>query len=127
MQIGKKGKILIVEDEELICWSLKQSFERDGEYYVRCSHTGDDAMQKLTQETYDVVITDLKLPDIDGFGIVKKIKELAKGTPVIVISAHLSDPVMDDVKKEGVFSMINKPFDIVDVMGDVQKAIKLRS
>ncbi len=127
MNTGMKGKILIVEDEELICWSLKQSFERDGEYYVRCSHTGDDAMQKLTTDKYDVVITDLKLPDVDGFGIVKKIKELAKGTPVIVISAHLSDPAMEDVKKEGVFSMINKPFEIVDVMGDVQEAIKLQA
>ncbi len=127
MDIYKKGKILIVEDEELICWSLKHSFERDGEYYVRCSHTGDDAMQKLTSDEYDVVITDLKLPDVDGFSIVGKIKELAKGTPVIVISAHLSDRVMDDIKKQGVFSMINKPFEIVDVMGDVRKAIKNRA
>ncbi len=127
MDTDKKRKILIVEDEELICWSLKHSFERDGEYYVRCSHTGDDAMQKLTSEEYDVVITDLKLPDVDGFGIVRKIKELAKGAPVIVISAHLSDPVIDDVKKQGAFSMINKPFEIVDVIGDVRKAMKNRA
>lgn len=124
MNPEKKGKILIVEDEELICWSLKHSFEKDGEYYVRCSHSGDDAMQKLAEDEYDVVITDLNLPDVDGFGIVKKIRGLAKSVPVIVISAHLSDPDVDDVKKQGVFSCINKPFEINEVIGDVKAALK---
>ncbi len=127
MNPGKKSKILIVEDEELICWSLKHSFERIGEYYVKCSHTGDDALQKLAEDEYDVVITDLRLPDIDGFGIVEKIRDLTKSTPVIVISAYLSDPAMDDVRKQGVFSFINKPFEIQDVMGDVRDAMKYRA
>ena len=124
MNPAKKGKILIVEDEELISWSLKHSFERNGEYNVMCSYTGDDAIQKLMEDEYDVVITDLRLPDIDGFGIVRKIRELTQSTPVIIISAYLSDPAMDDVQKQGVFSCINKPFEIQDVMGDVREAMK---
>ncbi len=127
MNLVKKSKILIVEDEELICWSLKHSFERAGEYYVKCSHTGDDALQLLSENEYDVVITDLRLPDIDGFGIVEKIRGLTKNTPVIVISAHLTDPAIDDVRKHGVFSCINKPFEIQDVMGDVKEAMKFRA
>ena len=127
MNHGKKGKILIVEDEELICWSLKHSFERIGEYYVNYSHTGDGALQKLMEDEYDVVITDLRLPDVDGFGIVEKIRDLTKSTPVIVISAYLSDLVTDNVQEQGVFSCINKPFEIQDVMGDVREAMKLRA
>jgi len=124
MTLERKGKILIVEDEELICWSLKHSFERDGDYYVNCSYTGDDALQKLTEDDYDVVITDLRLPDVDGFGIVQKIRNLQKSIPVIVISAHLSDPVIDYVKKQGAFRCVNKPFDIKDLIGDVKEAIE---
>lgn len=127
MNLEKKGKILIVEDEELICWSLKQSFERDGDYNVNCSYTGCDAFQKLAEDEYDLVITDLRLPDVDGFGIVQKIRKLQKSIPVIVISAHLSAPIIDDIKKQGAFSCINKPFDIKDLIGDVKEAMKWKA
>jgi DNA-binding NtrC family response regulator len=124
MEPGKKRKILIVDDEELICWSLKQSFEKAGEYFVSCAYTGDDAIKKLNENDYDLVITDLKLPDVEDYDIVRKIRDLAADTPVIVISAHLSDPVMKDISKHGVYKCINKPFVIDDILGEVKEAVK---
>ncbi|MEW6600175.1 MAG: response regulator [Nitrospirota bacterium] len=121
-----KTKILIVDDEELICWSLKKSFERNDEYDVSCAHTGDDALKIIQKNRYDVVITDLKLPDVDGTEFIAAIKGLMKNTPVIVISAYFSDPLMDDISKYDVFSCVNKPFEISDIMRYVKEAMEHR-
>ncbi len=126
MNVDKKIKILIVDDEELICWSLKHSFEKIKGYQVNCAYTGNDALQKLTDNQYDLVITDLNLPDVHDFDIVKKIKTLVSGTPVIVISAHLSDPSFDDIAMKGVYQCISKPFEINDVLGKVKEAVEYR-
>ena len=122
--MAKKTKILIIDDEELICWSLKHSFERVEGYIVSCAYTGSDAMQKLNENQYDVVITDLNLPDVKNYEIVKRIKDVAVSTPVIVISAYLSDHVLDDVTKQGAVKCINKPFEIKDIVGEVKDAMK---
>ena len=125
MNQDKKVKILVVDDEELICWSLKHSFEKVSGYHVNCAHTGSDALQALNESKYDIVITDLNLPDVTDFNIVKKIKNLASGTPVIVISASLCDPFMDDdIMKQGAYKCINKPFEIDDVLCEVKEVLR---
>jgi len=60
----KDMKILVVDDEELICWSLKRTFEKHAGHSVCCVYTGNEAIQKIMENQYDVVITDLKLPEI---------------------------------------------------------------
>ena len=126
MSVKRKAKILIIDDEELICWSLKQSFEKVEGYNVSCAYTGDDALHKLHENQYDVVITDLNLPDVKDYDIVKKIRDITSSTPLIVISAYLSELVQADVSKEGVFKCINKPFEIDYIMGEVKEAIKYK-
>ncbi len=126
VKVDKKIKILVVDDEELICWSLKHSFEKIYGYQVNCAYTGNDALQKLTENQYDLVITDLNLPDAHDFEIVKKIRNLVTCTPVIVISAHLSDPYFDDIVMQDVCQYINKPFDIEDVLGKVKEAVEYK-
>jgi DNA-binding NtrC family response regulator len=117
----RKGmKILVVDDEELICWSLKRTFERHAGHSVCCVYTGNEAIQKIMENQYDVVITDLKLPDVNGHELVRKIKELGVDTPVIVISSYLSEEMLNDVMKQGVVRCINKPFQIEDILNDVE-------
>jgi len=120
----RKVKILIIDDEELICWSLKHSFEKVMGYHVNCAHTGSDALQELNQNRYDIVITDLNLPDVNDFNMVMKIKKVAADTPVIVISASLCGPFLDDVIKQGAYKCFNKPFEIDTVLGEVKKAVR---
>jgi len=118
----KRVKILIVDDEELICWSLKQSFEKAGGYAVNCAYTGDDALRKLHRDRYDIIITDLNLPDIKNHEIVRRIRDVAVSTPVIVISADLSESVLDDISGQGVVKCIGKPFEIGEILDDVKEA-----
>ncbi|MEW6740113.1 MAG: response regulator [Nitrospirota bacterium] len=113
-------KILVVDDEELICWSLKRTFEKHAGHSVCCVYTGNEAIQKMMENQYDVVITDLKLPDVNGHELVRKIKELGIDTPVIVISSYLSEDILNDVMQQGVVRCINKPFQIEDILNDVE-------
>ncbi|MCL5978905.1 MAG: response regulator [Nitrospirae bacterium] len=113
-------KILVVDDEELICWSLKRTFEKHAGHSVCCVYTGNEAIKKIMENQYDVVITDLKLPDFNGAELVRKIKELGIDTPVIVISSYLSEGILNDVIKQGVLRCINKPFQIEDILNDVE-------
>ena len=127
MEIGKKKKVLIIDDEELICWSLKKVLEKDDTYAVSCAYNGSDALQNIHDNQFDVVITDLRLPDVKDYDIIKQIKDIAVTTPVIVISAYLSDPDLDDMVRKGAFRCINKPFEIEDVLGEVREAVKFRT
>ena len=120
-------KILVVDDVELICWSLKRSFEKKEGHSVCCAYTGNEALQKMVENEYDVVITDLKLPDVDGAELVRKLKELNTGVPVIVISSHFPQSTMDDFVNHGVFRCITKPFQIEDVLSGVREATGKRA
>ena len=113
-------KILVVDDEELICWSLKRAFEKHAGHSVCCVYTGNDGLQEIMENQYDVIITDLKLPDISGAELVRKIKELGIDTPVIVISSYLSENILNDMLKQGVARCINKPFQIEDILNSVE-------
>lgn len=117
-------KILVVDDEELICWALKRTFENHAAAHsVCCVYTGNEALRKIMENEYDVVITDLKLPDINGAELVKKIKELGIKTPVIVMSSYLSEGILNDIMKQGVVRCVNKPFQIEDIVNDVEHIV----
>ena len=117
-----KMKILVVDDEELICWSLKRSIETKEGHSVCCVYTGNEALQKMMENQYDVIITDLKLPDVDGSELIRKLGDLNKSVPVIVISSHFPQNTMDDFSNQGVFRCITKPFQIEDILSGVKDA-----
>ncbi len=116
-----KMKILIIDDEELICWSLKRSIEKYDGYSVTCVHSGKEAIEKAVDTKYDLIITDLKLPDLSGADIVKKLREMKIDTPVVMMSAFLSNEVKSDIINYGVVNFINKPFQIEEIIGNINK------
>ncbi|MBI4682031.1 MAG: response regulator [Nitrospirae bacterium] len=118
-----KTRILIVDDEELICWSLKKSFEQNIGYSVNCAYTGDDALRNLVENKYDIIITDLKLPGVNGVELIGKIRRLIKDTPVIVISAYFSETIMNDMSEYDVYRCVSKPFEISDIISGVKEAM----
>ncbi len=124
MDSEKKARILVIDDEELICWSLKHSLEKVERYSADIAYSGNNALNKLSNNRYDIVITDLNLPDIKNLELIRKIKELSGNIPVIVISAYFPGTGIEEVMKQGVFKCINKPFEINDVIGDVKEAIE---
>lgn len=126
MELNRKTKVLIIDDEELICWSLKKSFEMQEHYAVSCVYSGKEAIDSIERNVYDVVVTDLKLPDVNGVELLEKIALMKGDTPVIVMSAYLSDPAMHDVGKYDVFRCVHKPFEISDIVTGVREAVESR-
>lgn len=122
---NNRMKILVVDDEELICWSLKRSFEKKEGHTVCCVNTGDEALKKVMEDQYDVIITDLKLPDVSGTELIKKINEVTNGAPMIVMSSHFPQPTLEDITSHGVFRCITKPFQIEDIISGVKEAAGL--
>jgi DNA-binding response OmpR family regulator len=115
--MGPEGRVLVVDDEPAIRALVAKIVERAG-FPVDSARDGAEAIEKLDAREYAVVVVDLMMPNIDGFGLIDYLKTRKGERPaVIVISA--GDPgVFRQLDGATVHSIIRKPFDI-DVLGDL--------
>ncbi|KAF0146002.1 MAG: transcriptional regulatory protein pilR [Nitrospirae bacterium] len=104
-----KPKILTVDDERDICKALEFLLKRE-DYAVSSVNSGEDAIKKIQQESFDVVITDLKMGRVDGMTVLEKAKELSPDTAVIIMTAFASIESAVDAMKRGAVDYIVKPF-----------------
>lgn len=82
-----KGKILIIDDQELLQWSIKQKLEKWG-YEADSAYNGKEGLNKLSEQSYDLILLDIKLPDANGIELLQNIKNWDNDLPVIIITAH---------------------------------------
>ena len=101
--------ILIIEDEEDLCWLLSNIL-RDKGYNVAIANTISEGAACLKKKSPDLVFLDLKLPDGDGMDILPKIKEISSEILVTIISAYGSAEKREEAKEKGSCSFIDKPF-----------------
>jgi len=120
--LQKVMKILVIDDEELVCWSLRKSFERSGSISVHCAYSAAEAMRHLEAHQCDVIITDLRLPDAQGFDIVRMIQRATPDAKVIVISGDLSGDMEQRMLSQGIVRCMSKPFDLHDIMQEAWTA-----
>ena len=115
-------KILIVDDEPRMCDSLKVLLGNDG-YEIQIRHNGQEALEALAKNDFDLVLLDLVLPDINGAEIIDHIESQALETFVIVITGHASSDSAIDSLKKGVFDYIRKPFEHEELSKAVKNAL----
>lgn len=108
-----KGKVLIVEDEQIVRESLRDWLEADG-YEVECVDSGEQALEKLKEEPFAVVILDLRLPGMTGLDVYAKAREFSK-VKGIVITAYPSEKTLTEAKTLGIVDYLTKPFRIEDL------------
>src|SRR5215472_13644091 len=116
-------KILIVDDERLVRWSLRQKCEEWG-YHVVEAVSGDPGLRLAQTESPDLVLLDVRMPDINGIQVLEQIKKAQDAPPVIMITA---DPQLDDVKnalKLGAYDFIGKPLDFEELRVTIQNALE---
>jgi two-component system, NtrC family, response regulator PilR len=118
-----KGKLLIVEDEKSMREVLKILLEGEG-YDVATASDGLEGIACLDKDIFDLVITDVKMPKADGFEVLKKIKDIAPDTIVIMITAFGTKESGVEAMKLGAYDYISKPFNIDEIRLIVKKAIE---
>ncbi len=106
----KKLKILVVDDNEDFCRNVEDILELKG-YDVQSAHDGFKALEIVRHNGIDLVLLDIKMPVMNGVETFRKIKELAPGTPVIMITAYAVEELIRDSLREGVFGILRKPLD----------------
>ncbi len=114
--------LLIVEDDTKMRSSLKEIMVKEG-YAVDTAETGEAALSKLRQAYYDLVITDLRLPGIDGMEVLRTIQKSALDTGVIIITAYAAVDTAVEAMKEGAEDYIAKPFNLEEIRLIVKKAL----
>ncbi len=118
-----KGRILVIDDEEIIRESCRRVLEPAG-YEVRTAISGGEGLQALETGAVDLVLTDLKMPDINGIEVLIKIKEKWSDTEVIIMTGYGTVKTAVKAMKMGVFDYIEKPFSPDDLLALVDRALK---
>lgn len=115
-------KILVIEDDAEIC-SILTSFLGKNGFKTEYAHDGGTAAAMLKKNTYDIVLTDLMLPEKSGEAIIKELREFSQ-TPVVVISAKSMMETRLDVLRLGADDYILKPFDLDEVLVRLQVVLR---
>jgi two-component system response regulator AtoC len=118
-------KILIVDDELNMRLVLKALLNKEG-YEVVTAADGFEALKILKGGDVEVVVTDMKMPKLDGMGLLERVNREYPPTPVIIITAHGTIAAAVDALKKGAFDYITKPFDQDELKSVIHKAIKTR-
>ncbi|MGE5560428.1 MAG: sigma-54-dependent transcriptional regulator [Chloroflexota bacterium] len=124
-EIRVRPRVLVVDDEPNMTWLFEQAFGQD--HAVIGARDRDEAVRALRQRGADIVFLDLRLPGIDGMGILKEIKQLMPDLPVIMMTAHGTVKNAVDAMKAGAFDYVTKPFDLDEVRLIAANAMRLGS
>ncbi|MDD2215759.1 MAG: sigma-54 dependent transcriptional regulator [Eubacteriales bacterium] len=123
--MNKRGlKILVVDDEQDYCNVMKVILEANG-HMVTVSTSGAGALAILNEKTYDLVVTDLMMPEIDGKQLLLEIKEHFPGTEVIVLTAFGSIENAVNAMREGAYSYVTKGADPAELLREISKLHKM--
>lgn len=114
-------KILVVDDEVLMRNFLIEALKRKG-IEAAAAETGEKALKLLQEQSFDMVITDMKMPGLSGMDVLKKVKELSPQTLVIVVTAYGTIENAVDAMKAGAFHYLIKPFSLESLMANIEKA-----
>ena len=117
-------KVLVVDDEKLIVKGVRFSLEQDG-MEVDCAYDGEEALEKIQNNEYDIVLLDIMLPKLDGFQVCQQVREFSD-VPILMLTAKGDD--MDKILglEYGADDYITKPFNILEVKARI-KAITRRA
>ena len=104
-------KILIVDDDKEFCASMTDILEAKG-YEVKSENSGEAAIAKVKEESFDVILMDIKMPTMNGVEAFKQIKKISPKTAVIMITAYSMENLIKEALQEGAFGVLRKPIDI---------------
>ncbi len=118
--------ILIVDDEKDICRALNIILSKEG-YTVAEAYNGEQAVELIKQQTFDIVMTDIKMEKLDGFGVLREAQQISPETSVIMMTAFASVGSAVEAMRAGAVDYITKPFINDDIRLTVKRIVESRN
>ena len=116
--------ILVVDDEINVIESFKRLLEDD--YKVLTATNGEEALEKIEKENLDIVLLDIRMPEMDGIEVLRRIREMSENVDVIVVTAVNTMRTAIEAMKLGAYDYITKPFEVDEVIISINKALEKR-
>jgi CheY-like chemotaxis protein len=105
-----QGSILVIDDEYVLRATFQHLLESEG-YHVSTAQNGREGLQRYTETRPDLVITDMAMPEMDGFETIESLRKLDPDLPIIAMSALIDEHAMERPVEEGTFCCVAKPVD----------------
>jgi len=122
---GDKGRVLVVDDKESMREMLSEVFCNEG-LSVLTASTGEEAIDRVGSEAFDVIVTDFKMPGKNGLDVLRSVKELSPETEVILMTAYGTIETAVEAMRLGAFDFVSKPFELAEMELKVRKCLELR-
>lgn len=122
---SKPRKILVVDDEQSMREFLEIMLDKEG-HEVCCAASGVEAIDILHKQSFDLVITDIRMKQVDGLRVLKECKKISPQTVVIIISAYASTETAVAAMKEGAYDYLPKPFKVAEMRAVIADALQIK-
>ena len=121
--MGEQPVILLIEDEARLRDNLQTLLQSEG-YHVTVAQNGAEGIKRLRHESFDLVITDLVMPEIDGFQVLEYLKAYSPETVVVVMTAYVSAGSVIDALRKGAYDYLSKPFEFDLMKATIARALE---
>jgi DNA-binding NtrC family response regulator len=118
-------KILVIDDEPDMLALLRMIIEDNTDYEMETTNNPSEGLKMIIQEDYDLVISDLKMPGMDGIELFDEVKEIKPDLPMIIITAYGSLETAEEAMKKGVTDFITKPFRKDNILFTINRVLEL--
>lgn len=119
----KASHILVIDDEEVICSLLTDVLTEAGHKVVAVA-SAEEALEKVKDSAFEVVITDLMMPGMNGIEILRKVKKMNSDISVIIITGYATVETAVEAMKEGAYDYLSKPFNLAEIKITVDRAVE---
>jgi DNA-binding NtrC family response regulator len=120
--MGKKSSVLVVDDEDALRTVLSNELTNEG-YDVTNAADGDDAIGELQKSAFDLILLDIKMPRMNGFEVLKFVKEHHPTTKVVMLTGFADLKNAIESKKLGADDFVSKPYDLVDLLTTIERVL----
>ena len=120
--MAEKNKILVVDDEDALRTVLSSELVSEG-YDVQTAADGDEAIADLGKHEYDLILLDIKMHRVNGFEVLKFVKEKHPKTKVVMLTGFADLKNALESKKLGAEDFVSKPYDLVDLLTTIERVL----
>jgi len=118
-------RILVIDDEPDMLMLLRMMIEENTDHEVETTNNPSEGIKLFSEKDYDLVITDLKMPGLDGIELFDEFQEIKPDIPMVMITAYGSIETADEAMKKGIADFITKPFRKDTILFTINRVLEL--